>query len=613
VKKRGIESETERHLGLSLWVMFLGWVLLLAPGPAASAEAAAGVFRLTQGEFVLGEGDTAPMSGWAPMAFPEVFKNGIHTGERTGWFRLRFDLTAPPEQPLVLLAQRVVISAEFRLNGSLLNPGVRFQQADGPPGTQMMHKPHWIVLSPGLFKAGSNELLVRLRSDRVTPPSISGLSIGPPEALRAEYLWRQIPQQVLPQAMVVLLLASLVFGLRLWWQERQPLHAQVAATAGLWLMQVSLYIMPDSPFGWRTTVVMVVLLWIAFHWALLGLLWRLADDGWPWFPRVLWLGSVVPMLGALVVLALNPPDSYLVLLMVPTTILRCMTTFLLLRWAWRERTGTAFLLVGSELFWFAGPLQLMLVAVDVLPPDPFMLSPGSALPLCLVLIWLAARHLAKQRERAAIQRQMAVLEERQRMMLDMHDGVGSQLITALRMARREDVPRTELALSIQDALTDLRLVIDAQDASAGELHSLLVQWRERNQDRLHTLYPRLSWSIEELPKRRPLSPEQAVNVLRILQEAVNNAVQHAAPASICISLRSIAAGCELRVADDGAGMRQNEAPGARGGRGLKGMKHRADRLGAQLRVQPGEHGGTVVSLIMPLPLPTASRLPGYSG
>lgn len=579
-----------RCLGVCVLASVTGWA-------CAQAETQAPL-RLTHAEMAYSEGPTAPTSGWQAVELPGPFDAPSRIEVRTIWLRLSFDLDEVPTQPLALVVQRVALTAEFRLNGSLLNPGVRFEQPGGPAGTKMISWPHWFVLPSGLFRPGRNELLVRLRSDRVTPPWISGISIGEPQALRSEYLWRDIPQRQVPQALFVMLLASLVFSLRLWWRERQTLQGQVVITIVLWLALTGLYLQPDWPVSWHSMVSIISVLWIAFHWALLHLLWRLSDGGWRWFPKALFIGSSVPLLVALLVLVFEPDDSWLGPLMVPTTVLRCMTTAMLLRWAWRERTWSAVLLTASELLWFAGPVQLLLVVQRAIPPDPFMLAPGSALPLFLVMLWQGAQRLARQRQDAVLQKQMAVVEERQRLMLDMHDGLGSQLVTALRLARRDDVPRSELVQVIQEALQDLRLILEAQDAAAQDLSTLLQHWVQRNQSRLEAAGLHLHWSAASASAARPLTPRESLQVLRILQEAVSNVLQHSGASTVRISLQSTPDGHELCVSDDGDAPRA-EPDGTRRGRGLQGMQQRARLLGAELHIQRGDGRGTTVRLRLP--------------
>ncbi len=577
------------------WLLILSWLLCAA---AAAQSPSAAVIRLTQGEFAHGDGPAPPAAGWAPMVLPDIFVDPMQATGRIGWYRLSFDLAAPPAQPLVLLVQRVVTTAEFRLNGSLLNADVHFAQAGGRAGTQMSNWPHWFVLPTGLLHAGRNELLIRLAGDAVTPAWVSGISIGPAAALRGEYLLRDIPQRRVPQALAVLMLASLPFVLRVWWRARHPLQLQLVATATLWLALIVLYLFPDWPLPRTVLATGIVSLWVAFHWALLSLLWRLSGSPWAWFPRALAVGSALPLAAALAVLWFEPSQALLAALMLPTTVLRLLTTAMLVQWAWRERSWPAALLTGAELLWFAGPLQSMLVGLDLLQPDPFMLTPGNALPLYVVLLAMAAQRLVRQREEAARQRLAAVMAERQRMMLDMHDGMGAHLVTAVRLARRDDVPRAVVGQLVEEALHDLRLIIDSLDPDAHALQPLLGQWRHRVQPQLQALGQRLAWDVDELAPY-PLSPADALDVLRFVQEALNNALRHAGARTIGIGLAATQGGCELRVFDDGVGIDPGHLHAVGAGRGLDSLRRRAQRLGAQCEVRPGAEGGTVVSLRLP--------------
>lgn len=592
------------------------WACLLACLLAAAVPAAAQpgpVLRLTDAEFAPGGAGAPPGQGWTAVRLPGFFIDQPQPADSIGWLRLRFDLPAPADQPLVLLVQRVVTTAEFRLNGSLLNPGVRFLQPGGPAGTQMSNWPLWLVLSPGLLRAGPNELLVRLGGDGVLPPWISGISIGPPEALRGEFLLRDIPQRLVPQALCVLLAVALLFGLGAWWRERLALQGLMLLTAVLWLAELLLYQFPDWPLPARAMTGGVLVLWVAFHWALLALLWRLSGSRGRWFPPLLAVGSAVPLAAAMVSIVVHPSMQLLGLLMLPTMLLRLVVTVMLLQWAWRARSWQASLLAGAELLWFAGPVQTMLVGTDLLPPDPFILTPASGLPLFLLLVALAGRQMAQQRAQAERQRDAAVQAERQRMMLDMHDGIGAQLVTTVRLARRDDVPREAVAQVAQEALHDLRLVINALDNGSQPLPALLGQLRERIEPPLLALGQRLHWQVDDAPGLPPLVPAQALDVVRLVQEAVSNASRHAGASTIGVALVAAPGGCLLQISDDGRGMPAAPAGGpdtARGdgtgtGRGLAGMRRRAARLGGTLRILSGDHGrGTVVQLQLP-----ASALP----
>ena len=88
----------------------------------------------------------------------------------------------------------------------------------------------------------------------------------------------------------------------------------------------------------------------------------------------------------------------------------------------------------------------------------------------------------------------------------------------------------------------------------------------------------------------------ATHLYLIAQEAVHNAVKHAQPKNIRISLESNDH-LTLSVQDDGIGMRARPAEN-HGGLGLRIMRNRAAIIGAKLTIQPAEPTGTLVKCVL---------------
>ncbi len=91
----------------------------------------------------------------------------------------------------------------------------------------------------------------------------------------------------------------------------------------------------------------------------------------------------------------------------------------------------------------------------------------------------------------------------------------------------------------------------------------------------------------------PLHNEVAVNLFRIAQEAVNNAVKHSHATMVIIALERSVDGFSLRVTDDGVGLYANGT--GRKGMGLSIMRYRARKIGGQLEFLQNSPQGTVVS------------------
>jgi signal transduction histidine kinase len=95
-----------------------------------------------------------------------------------------------------------------------------------------------------------------------------------------------------------------------------------------------------------------------------------------------------------------------------------------------------------------------------------------------------------------------------------------------------------------------------------------------------------------------LSPPQSWSVLRVLQQAVQNSVQHAGPCQIMIGSQLAEDRWILTVADSGIGFDPNDASQPNHF-GLSSMQQRADALGGQLQINSKPGQGTTITLQLP--------------
>lgn len=98
-----------------------------------------------------------------------------------------------------------------------------------------------------------------------------------------------------------------------------------------------------------------------------------------------------------------------------------------------------------------------------------------------------------------------------------------------------------------------------------------------------------------------LVPEHVESdLLATLREALANAARHAGARTVDVRVQATTEDIELGVRDDGRG----GASARPGGRGLRNMASRAERLGGTCTVEDGAHGGTVVTWRVPVEPPT---------
>jgi signal transduction histidine kinase len=196
-----------------------------------------------------------------------------------------------------------------------------------------------------------------------------------------------------------------------------------------------------------------------------------------------------------------------------------------------------------------------------------------------------------------LSREAAVAEERQRIMTDMHDGIGAQLISALSLAESDGASSREIATVLRECIDDLRLTIDSLDSTENELLPALGNFRYRVERRLRSVGIELAWEVTDLPDLPYLSPRNLLHILRILQEAFANVLKHAQATRVTFKI-GLASGQQhvfIQVTDNGKGF----SPKGVDGRGLGNMARRAASFGGEVRVLPTSDG-TTVELLLPI-------------
>ena len=197
--------------------------------------------------------------------------------------------------------------------------------------------------------------------------------------------------------------------------------------------------------------------------------------------------------------------------------------------------------------------------------------------------------------------EQAVLNERQRIMRDIHDGVGAHLVGLMSMISKGQSAQSELQEHARAALDELRMAVDAMQPVNGDLATVLATLRYRLQPRFAAAGIEVDWHVDELPFLEHLTPKVVLQIQRILLEAFTNVLRHAQASRIRVSAHEQGAqdsSLVLEIADDGIGL-SGEVPPA-GGQGVRNMKARAESIGGRIHVTGQPSCGTLVQLIFPL-------------
>jgi signal transduction histidine kinase len=216
-------------------------------------------------------------------------------------------------------------------------------------------------------------------------------------------------------------------------------------------------------------------------------------------------------------------------------------------------------------------------------------------------------------------RQSAVLEERNRLAGEIHDGL-AQSFSAICM--QLGIAKEELSAKEGDPLCSIQRAVELANFGLAEArrcaHSLGLSMVDESglAVALQRLVERSSVSgrlrctlrFDKIPENS-LPPRVQHELLRIAQEAIHNAVRHASPTLITVTLRWDASNLVLQVKDNGCGISSARLEKSQGF-GLRNMRERASQIDGRFEIQTAAgHGATIVVTI---PISEASHETKFS-
>ncbi|SOC88807.1 two-component system, NarL family, sensor histidine kinase DesK [Curtobacterium sp. 314Chir4.1] len=254
----------------------------------------------------------------------------------------------------------------------------------------------------------------------------------------------------------------------------------------------------------------------------------------------------------------------------------------------------------AERFWVAGVVVLAILGAQFLVAastgwDTAVNSGILFAPVITVSVGASMLFFGRQRE--AEQRlgvaqdeitRLAVVEERARFSRDLHDVLGHSLtVVAMKSelaARLVDVDPARAKTEMQDVE---RL---SREALQGLRHAV-SGYREADLD-AELVSARAALEAAEIDAALPHDGDAAADDVRslfawVLREGVTNVVRHAAASRVRVTLTRTA----LTIEDDGTGLLDPDAASATPGNGLRGLRERADAVGARLTTGTSDLGG----------------------
>lgn len=342
---------------------------------------------------------------------------------------------------------------------------------------------------------------------------------------------------------------------------------------------------------------------------------KLPTTPWIW---LVWLGPIVV---AAVASVSSPAIATVVLLPLGIAVvfcnLLCATVVLAIGWS-RGVPEAQLMLVGTVLF-ATLVLYDVLLSMQVIEGYMAIARPGLLILLVAMVTLMINRftsamtkldhsaatlrarttqietqlRLADQQLRE--EREFAILvRERGRLLRDLHDGLGGEMVAVLALAEREESKLTDIAYHARAALADMRLIIASLEDYGGDLAMALGAWKERAEPQIRAVGMTLHWKLGESDLFMSLGAARILDILRILQEALTNAIRHSNASNITVCSTLAKDHLVLTLTDNGQGFCSN----ASAGNGLANMRCRALALGGEFAIETTRRG-TKVMLHLP--------------
>jgi signal transduction histidine kinase len=500
--------------------------------------------------------------------------------------------------------------------------------------------PEIAVIPASVLRDGSNELAIRLFVWGPISGFLDKVYAGPDDKLRPTYERRTLWFVTLPIVFAAWQGILAVILTVMWAMRRgEAAYGALAAAMALGTIQAFLQSANDQPAHPELNATLLTAaplesgFMLAFSILFFGRKW----------PRR--LGPLIFLPGAILILVglFGEPGlirQFFVFFGIPVVGLHLLLLAVIVAWSEIRRPDVPSLLFGCGLtVVLTSLLHDMLEVADFIPDDRVFFTRLSYSALLVAigagLTWRFAQALnrvdgfaarlviqlreAEEKLKASFAREQerertaALARERTRLMRDLHDGLGGQLVSIVALSER-NTENGGIGDAARAALKDLRLVIDSMDDIGGDLMLALASWRDRAAAQLRPHDIALHWRAVPpgLPVYPELRPWHAIQIVRILDEAVTNAAKHAGARRITVKIETIGSaggehGC-ITVADDGRGFAV-DGERRKASRGLRNMKNRAARCGAELELSSGG-GGTTVRLQLPRRFPEGETAAG---
>jgi len=572
------------------------------------------VISFTAADFQLDNSEHPPdtvESNWQKVKLPDLWDYQRPDASGAGWYRFKIKLHLAPKHLWGIYLPRINQHATVFLNNVILGSGASVEQKQ----TTSWNHPLYFTIPKGLLTSGGNNLYIRLQSAANSRGRLLPFYMGPDEFLRPVFDKNFFFRVTLSQLIGVFALTMGVCIGLVWIVRREPVYGWFALGSFFWAFYTSWFFVQRVPFE--------LSYWIA-----------LTNSSGIWMIGCMWIficnyadfelknreRMIIAYCALATIILLSLPQNnlyqglvmaYLFLLipfgwMLLRIVKHCLkhpcfdSTMLFIAITPLIGLGThdwmnlAFHLQHPYLMHYSAPIIFVPIGWALLRRFTNAINEVETLNRELEIRVDEREDKLRQAFETinTLEKQKALKDERERIMRDIHDGVGGQLVSALAMMEKSDRASKDVTDVLVFALDDLRLMIDSLAPEEEGLPELLSMFKYRYEPKLKEQGIELQWRQSDLPELSEFSPRDSLQLLRIIQESFTNILKHARASQIevAIAVDQATGRASICICDNGDGFPSRVK---KKGRGLSNMQRRASDIGIEIEFFNQSEGACV--------------------
>jgi len=530
------------------------------------------------------------------------------------WYQLNLDNTQNINHQWGIYLPEINMNAEVWINDTLIGSGGSMMA----PISRYWHSPLMFVFSPSDLKLDNNKINIRVVAYANEYGQLGRVTLGDRNMINTLY------QKTLFNTVNIHIISGLLAGVYfifmslIWYKRRDPVFFWGALVCGSWsISSLNLYIIDPifSELIWekimQTSMGWIPLLFFFFIRRLNNLPYSSKFEG-----------SILIGAGIFNLVLMTSSQQYLFFISRNFhlyTMVWGLISILIVFYAWlkNKRSTQLSMVVAFTLIAISGIHDIMVQNKVVESGKTFWLDYSVPIILLMIGYLMVTRFLAavkhsenlnkelesrvnKAQQKIAsnyekilhLETEQASNHERERIYRNLHDDMGSKLLSLVYKADNDDIGNLA-----RDALKDLRSIVSKEPKKKYLLNDSLELWHKETLKRCIDARFKCEWQQQGFTKDWLLNTEQHQNMQRLQSEAISNIIKHSAGNLISIAIKCRFNCLQISIFDNGD---YADLTHWQEGRGISSMRFRVKQLLGKIRWKAINDKGGLVQWIIPL-------------